>query len=181
MSEDIQDDGLQELDNLLAAARQRPPEVKTRGDSLNEALDVTLLAMSGLSEDQLQTLYDHLVGELVSRGIDEEITGNTNTSAADHSLDAEMQEVIGLVASMRNNLSRQVATGKAVSNREIRETIGACVNAIKLLTSHQKTVRNVERQRMLELTLIEVLGEYNDEMQAEFLARFRERLDKVQK
>lgn len=171
---------LRELEQILAKSRQPSPG-KSPEESLNEALDVTLLAMSNLSQDQLQTLYDHLIGELASRGIDEEITGNTSSSAADLSLDSEMQEVASLVQTMRNNLSRQAATGQAVSNREIRETIGACVNAIKILTSHQKTVRNIERQRMLELTLIEVLGEYDNGMQAEFLSRFRDRLDRVQK
>lgn len=171
---------LRELEQILAKSRQPTPG-KSPEESLNEALDMTLLAMSGLSHDQLQTLYDHLIGELASRGIDEEVTGNIISSAADLSLDSEMQEVVSLVQTMRNNLARQAATGQAVSNREIRETIGACVNAIKILTSHQKTVRNIERQRMLELTLIEVLGEYDNEMQTEFLSRFRDRLDKVQK
>ena len=47
------------------------------------------------------------------------------------------------------------------------------------LTSHQKSVRTLERQRILENTLIEVLGESDEEMQIEFQRRLRERHEDV--
>lgn len=128
------------------------------------------------SNEQLTTLYEHLVGEVAARGLEEEILGDV-PDAANISLDEEMNEMIKLVRRMRANLSKQTALGRAVSNREIRETLSACVTTIKALTSHQKSVRTLERQRVLENTLIEVLGEMSEAAQAEFQVRLRDRLE----
>ena len=69
--------------------------------------------------------------------------------------------------------------GKAVSNREIRETLAACVTTMKQLVSHQKAVRTLERQRIMEAVLVEILGEVDQKSQDEFLLRFRERLEEA--
>lgn len=130
------------------------------------------------SDEQLATLYEHIVGEISSRGLEEEILGEI-PDAASISLDEEMNEMVKLVRRMRANLSRQTALGRAVSNREIRETLSACVHTIKALTTHQKSVRTLERQRVLENTLIEVLGEVSIELQADFQARLRDRLEEA--
>lgn len=130
------------------------------------------------NDDQLGIIHAHLVAEIVERGLDEEILGETQ-DASGISLDEEMNEMIKLVKRMRSNLSKQTATGKSVSNREIRETLAACVTTMKQLVSHQKAVRTLERQRIMEAVLIEILGEQNPQAQEEFLSRFRERLEEV--
>lgn len=142
------------------------------------ALEFFLEHVNLYEDSQLGTLYEHLVGEIAARGLEEEILGDV-PDAAGISLDEEMNEMIKLVRRMRANLGRQTALGRTVSNREIRETLSACVTTIKALTSHQKSVRTLERQRILENTLIEVLGESDEEMQIEFQRRLRERLEEV--
>ena len=118
------------------------------------------------------------MAEIVERGLDEEILGETQ-DASGISLDEEMNEMIKLVKKMRSNLSKQTAMGKSVSNREIRETLAACVTTMKQLVSHQKAVRTLERQRIMESVLIEILGELSTKSQDEFLSRFRDRLEEA--
>lgn len=130
------------------------------------------------NDEQLGVIHAHLIAEIVDRGLDEEILGETQ-DAAGISLDEEMNEMIKLVKRMRSNLSKQTATGKSVSNREIRETLAACVTTMKQLVSHQKAVRTLERQRIMESVLIEILGEQSQKSQDEFLTRFRERLEEA--
>lgn len=142
------------------------------------ALEFTLEKLGMYSDAQLAILYEHTIGEIANRNLEEEILGEV-PDAAGISLDEEMNEMIKLVRQMRTNLSKQTALGKAVSNREIRETLSACITATKALTSHQKSVRTLERQRTLENVLIEVLGEQSEELQREFQVRFRERLEEV--
>lgn len=142
------------------------------------ALEFILESLGQYTNDQLNTIYEHVVGEVANRGLEEEILGEV-PDAAGISLDEEMNEMIKLVRRMRSNLSKQTALGKAVSNREIRETLSACITATKALTSHQKSVRTLERQRTLENVLIEVLGEQSEELQREFQVRFRERLEEA--
>lgn len=134
--------------------------------------------LSGYSDDQVSVAYAQIVAEIVERGLDEEVMGEVQ-DAAGISLDEEMNEMIKLVKKMRSNLSKQTAMGKAVSNREIRETLAACVTTMKQLVSHQKAVRTLERQRIMEAVLVEILGEVDQKSQDEFLLRFRERLEEA--
>ena len=142
------------------------------------ALEFMLDGLGQYDDQQLATLYAHLVGEVANRGLEEEILGEV-PDAAGISLDEEMNEMIKLVRTMRSNLGKQTALGKTVSNREIRETLAACVTTMKALTAHQKSVRTLERQRTLENVLIEVLGEISPDAQKEFQTRFRERLEEA--
>lgn len=143
-----------------------------------QALRVFLDSLSAYSDEQVGTAYELLVGEIVTRGLEEEIMGEV-ADPASISLDEEMNSIIKLVRSMRNNLAKKAAGGKEVSNREVRETLAACVTAMKTLTSHQKAIRTLERSRVLEHTLIEVLGELNADAQQAFQERFRERLEEL--
>lgn len=143
-----------------------------------QALKVVLDSLGTYLDDQLGTAYELLVGEIVTRGLEEEIMGE-EPDPASISLDEEMNSIIRLVRNMRSNLSKKTAVGKDVSNREIRETLAACVTAMKTLTSHQKAIRTLERSRVLEHTVIEVLGEISEKAQQTFQARLRERLEEL--
>lgn len=169
-----------ELDEFSRTLDARSAPQTESDDSLDDvaagALEFLLENISVYSTEQLAAIYEHVVGEAAARGCEDEILGDV-IDASNISLDAEMSEIIKLIRRMRANLGRQAALGRAVSNKEIRETLSACVTAVKTLTSHQKSVRTMERQRVLENTLIEVLGELSEETQQEFQIRLRERLE----
>lgn len=178
MAENEQDE-FDAISDLIAGSRwQQKPKVEPGQDPASLALDYVLGSLPVYNEEQIRAIYEHLLSEIVERNLEEEITGDVSDSSK-ISLDEEMNELIKMVRRMRQNLSRQAAVNKAVSNREIRETISACVTAIKTLTSHQKAIVTLERNRVLESTLIEVLGELDEGAQAEFQSRFRERLEEV--
>lgn len=168
---------LDDFANALAAQNLTPGPLDPAAIATG-ALSFFFENLQSYSDEQLGVIHDHLIAEIVDRGLDEEILGETQ-DAASISLDDEMNEMIKLVKRMRSNLSKQTATGKSVSNREIRETLAACVTTMKQLVSHQKAVRTLERQRIMEAVLIEILGEQNPQAQDEFLSRFRERLEEV--
>lgn len=144
----------------------------------SSALSVVLDRLGFYTDEQIASIYELLVGEIAHRNLEEEIMGESQDSSS-ISIEEEMGELIKMVRNMRANLGRQAAAGKQVANREIRETLNACVTAIKTLTTHQKSVRTLERSRVLESVLIEVLGELSDQVQSDFKARFRERLEEV--
>lgn len=174
--------GLEDIDAALR--RQRDLDAQgsrqlTAEEVAQESLAILLESMAIYSDEQLEVLYQHLVGELGLRGLDEQVLGEV-VDVAGISLDEEMSEMIKMVRKMRTNLDVATASGKVVSNREIRETLSACINTVKALTSHQKSIRTLERQRNLENVLIEVLGEISEESQEEFKRRFRERLEEYQ-
>lgn len=174
--------GIDSIDEALRRHRQQGAAAGgpvAQADLSTQALAVVLDCLSQYSDDQLAAMYDNMLGEIASRGLEEEITGEV-VDAAGISLDDEMNELIKMVRRMRNNLNTLTATGKAVSNREIRETLTATITAVKALASHQKSIRTLERQRNLENTLIELLGEMDEAMQEEFKRRFRERLEEYQ-
>lgn len=168
------------LDDIDAAIRRRQSDggQLDQGEMASAALAFFLDNVGQYSEDQLSAIYSHIIGEVASRGLEEEIMGEV-VDVAGISLDEEMNEMIKMVRHMRANLSKQTAMGKQVSNREIRETLSACITATKALTSHQKSIRTIERQRVLEASLIEVLGEMSEEAQIQFQALFRERLEEM--
>lgn len=168
------------LDDIDAALRkQREPQAASglsQEDMANSALAFFLDNISLYDDDQLRGIYEHMIGEIAARGLDEEILGDVG-DVAGISVDEEMGEMIKMVRRMRSNLHKQTASGKAVSNREIRETLSACLNTVKALTSHQKSIRTIERQRTLENVLVETLGEISEELQNTFKQRLRERLE----
>lgn len=169
-------DDFDAISSMIASSRAGAlPPAQPGSDPASLALDFVLGSLPLYNEEQIRTFYEHLLGEIVERNLEEEITGDVS-DASKISLDEEMNELIKMVRRMRQNLTRQSAANKSVSNREIRETIGACVTAIKTLTTHQKAIMTLERSRVLESTLIEVLGEVDEEAQQAFQARFRERL-----
>lgn len=141
------------------------------------ALEFVFDSLPKYSDEQLNALYQHVVGEVASRNLEEDIMGEADSSKI--SLDEEMNEMIKLVRRMRTNLTRATIGGKTVSNREIRETLSACISATKALTSHQKSILTLERQRILETLLVETLGAWDKDTQEKFLADFRERLEEA--
>lgn len=179
-----QDDNLDDIAAAISQSRQNVAAARTAEpgeappDPLTHALGFLLDRLDQLNEEQLRVSYEHLVGEIAARGLDEEIMGE-EPDPSTISLDEEMNAMIQLVKRMRNNLHKQAALGKNVSNREIRETLSACVTAMKSLVSHQKSVRTLERQRVLENTLVEVLGELGDDVQQRFQLRLRDRLEEL--
>lgn len=171
---------LSELDEFTSILAQQQPE---EGQLDPEAMAKAALAyvvenLKIYPDETLAEFYTQVVGEICDRDLEEEILGEV-PDAASISLDEEMNEMIKLVKKMRSNLSRQTTLGRQVSNREIRETLSACVTTMKALTSHQKAVRTLERQRLLESTLIEILGELQQGLQVEFQTRFRARLEEI--
>lgn len=169
------------LDDIDAAIRKQQQTREDLGNHLSQddmasaALAFFLDNVAMYQDDQLAAIYNHIVGEVAQRGLEEEIIGEV-VDVAGISLDEEMNEMIKMVRTMRANLAKQTALGKAVSNREIRETLSACITATKALTSHQKSIRTIERQRVLESSLIETLGTISEELQTQFQELFRERL-----
>lgn len=178
----MQDNGspqshLDEFTQALASQNATPGPFDPNAIS-NGALSFFFENLQNYDDEQITVIHAQLIAEIVDRGLDEEILGEVQ-DAAGISLDEEMNEMIKLVKRMRSNLSRQTATGKSVSNREIRETLAACVTTMKQLVSHQKAVRTLERQRIMEAVLIEILGDLKTSTQEEFLKRFRERLEEA--
>lgn len=170
------------LDDIDAAIRQgrdrAAAPAMSQEDMAKAALAFFLDNVAMYGDEQLAAIYEHIVGEIAHRGLEEEIMGEVG-DAAGISLDDEMNEMIKMVRQMRTNLNRQTAAGKAVSNRDLRETLAACLTTVKALTSHQKSIRTLERQRSLENALIETLGEMDQGAQEAFQARFRQRLEEV--
>lgn len=174
---DGQQSHLDDFTEALAASSLNPGPLDPAAIATG-ALSFFFENLSSYTDEQLGVIHSHVVAEIVDRNLDEEILGEIQ-DAAGISLDEEMGEMIKMVKKMRSNLSKQTALGKSVSNREIRETLAACVTAMKQLVSHQKAVRTLERQRVMESVLVEVLGEQSESAQEEFLTRFRERLEEA--
>ena len=168
-----------DIDAILAGMKEGPKDSQQSLEEVSRtALHVTIDSLSSYEPGELQTLYDNFMGEIINRGLEEEITGDV-PDASMINLDEELNEMIKLVRKMRNNLNKQNILGKGASNREIRETLTACATVMKQIVSHQKTVRTFERQRVLENTLIEVLGGMGPTLAEEFQTLFRERLEEL--
>lgn len=168
---------LDEFTNVLARQQDEAAGIDPAA-MLTAGIAFVIENLRNCNDDQLSSFYVQLVGEICDRDLAEEIMGEV-PDAASISLDEEMNEMIKMVKKMRGNLSRQTAVGKNVSNREIRETLSACITAMKTLTSHQKAIRTLERQRLLESTLVEILGDLQEGLQQEFQERFRARLEEL--
>ena len=133
-----------------------------------------------LGKGPITELHSRLMSEILRRGMESEITG-AGGDASKISLDQELTDLIRLTQQMRYNLTAQMASEEGASNREIQSTLKASIDTIKALTSHQEAIMTLERQRILEQVLLEVLGELSEQARQDFQKTLRERLEQVTK
>ena len=133
------------------------------------------------SKPELAGLYNRVMAEILRRGLEAEIVGDVAEGVSSVSLDGELMALIRLAQQMRYNLTAQLASEQGASNREIQATLKASIDTFKALTSHQEQIMSLERQRVLEQVLLEVLGTMSEEARADFEKTFKARLEEAAK
>lgn len=99
---------------------------------------------------------------------------------ADFSMANELAAQIRAVRAMRDRIMRIDGTLSAdISTREAKEVVGSMTSMMNTLMKHHQKVVNMERLRMLESSVVEVLGEVDEEVKEMVLVKMEEKLANI--
>lgn len=99
---------------------------------------------------------------------------------ADFSMAGELEAQISAVRAMRNRIMRMDGTlSKEISTREAKEVVGSMTSMMNTLMKHHEKVVNMERLRILESSVVDVLMEVDPEIKEMVLVKMEEKLANI--